>query len=99
MNSSQRWFRAGCQNSLVLSDGEDPVLVGVEVEPRDAALVGVVVAHVVHPVVVVRDGELGDDAGLEADEDLPRRVVVRQRRARATHVVAHRRPVLKDEKC
>ena len=36
----------------------------------DAALVGVVVAHVVHPVVVVGDGELGDHSGLEADEDL-----------------------------
>ena len=39
-------------------------------KPSYAALVSVVVTDVIHPIVVVGDGKLGDHSGLEADEDL-----------------------------
>ena len=79
----------------ILGDGEQPLVSHREVEPRDAALVRVIVADVLHVVEIFREVELAGDAVLEADEDATVVVVgVVQRRRRCPHVVTNRRPVL-----
>ena len=65
-----------------------------EFQAGNAALMSVIIALVVHPVVIVGQDELRDHSGFNSDKNPLAFVVVAHRCRRCAHVMTNRRPEL-----